>query len=106
MLLDKGLRFGIDLERYEKDEPAKSQIVTKDLTASPANVMQYNDKSTTAAQGHQDDNNFVQDYEQQTQMQHKQQRQPQEVTYKWMTSDWSECSQKCGALGPGLRVRM
>lgn len=26
------------------------------------------------------------------------------VTYKWLTSPWSECSQKCGAAGSGLRV--
>lgn len=26
------------------------------------------------------------------------------VTYKWLTSPWSECSQKCGAIGSGLRV--
>lgn len=26
------------------------------------------------------------------------------VTYKWLTSPWSECSQRCGAAGSGLRV--
>lgn len=28
------------------------------------------------------------------------------VTYKWLTSPWSECSQKCGAEGSGLRVSL
>lgn len=28
------------------------------------------------------------------------------VTYKWLTSPWSACSQKCGAAGSGLRVCM
>lgn len=27
-----------------------------------------------------------------------------EVTYKWLTSPWTTCSQKCGAAGSGLRV--
>ncbi|XP_046805038.1 protein madd-4 isoform X2 [Lucilia cuprina] len=27
------------------------------------------------------------------------------ITYKWLTSPWSECSQKCGAAGSGLRRR-
>ena len=28
------------------------------------------------------------------------------VTYKWLTSPWSECSQKCGSAGSGLRVSL
>ncbi|XP_017473615.1 PREDICTED: uncharacterized protein LOC108364444 isoform X2 [Rhagoletis zephyria] len=33
MLFDKGLQFGIDLENFEQDEPARPQIDTKDVLA-------------------------------------------------------------------------
>ncbi|XP_055908758.1 protein madd-4-like isoform X2 [Eupeodes corollae] len=123
LLMEKGLQFGVDLERFEKDEPAKPQIITKELNLDDKTVS-ANDKNDD--DGNDNDNGNDNDDEdddlshkerhtlkqlhhhnqilRQGELEKQQRRNTNNITFKWVTSDWSECSEHCGS-GTGLRRR-
>ncbi|XP_037958432.1 protein madd-4 isoform X2 [Teleopsis dalmanni] len=118
LLHDKGLQFGIDFEGFEQDEPAKPQIITKTITTLPSNehddaaasdIIAKSQHTHTLTQsqnlpqspharwqGHWSDSHVADSTA--TKME-------QIITYKWVPSDWTECTQKCGTTGTGLKHR-
>lgn len=63
------MKFGIDFEALENDEPAASVVDG----LSPLALAQHNENATLLGEGPKDS-----------------------VKFEWMITEWSECSQSCG----------
>lgn len=132
MLFEKSLKYGVDTEEFlERDEPAKSPATKpqKDigLNTHSSESSDINNSSSSHPHRHHHQtissetlefekhqnatlSNTSTEYEDEAA--DEQHEQPEDVksnsnrkdvTYEWMTTEWTQCSQKCGGSG-GLRV--
>ncbi|KAL5281655.1 ADAMTSL1 family protein [Megaselia abdita] len=122
MLFEKSLKYGVDTEFLERDEPADIALNTHSSESSDVNNSsshphrhhhQTISSETLEFEKHQNATLSNTSTEYEDEAADEQHEQPEDVksnsnrkdvTYEWMTTEWTQCSQKCGGSG-GLRSR-
>lgn len=123
MLFEKSLKYGVDSEFFGKDDPAdialkthSSESIDINNSSSSSHPHRHHHQTISSEalefEKHQNAtlSNTSNEYEDEAA--DEQHEQPEDVksnsnrkdvTYEWMTTEWTQCSQKCGRSG-GLRV--
>lgn len=121
MLYEKSLKYGVDSEFLRKDEPADIALNTHssesiDINNSSSHPHRHHHQTVSSEalefEKHQNATVSNTSTEYEDEAADEQHEQPEDVksnsnrkdvTYEWMTTEWTQCSQKCGRSG-GLRV--